>query len=397
VGADQKPRSAHQWVAKNARETIPDAHTPGKMHRPTMLTTDLALRFDPAFEKISRHFHDNPDAFAHAFAEAWYKLTHRDMGNHARLLGPDVPAEPRLWQDPLPPAQTAPLTEAEIATLKQAILGSGLSISRLVATAWASASTYRGSDKRGGANGARIRLAPQKDWAVNEPIELAKALATLEDVRSQFIASTGKSVSIADTIVLGGCAAIEAAARKADHGITVPFTPGRVDANADQTDADSFAPLEPSIDGFRNYAEEPAPRSLEAMLVDRAQLLTLSAPEMTVLVAGLRVLGANVGGSQHGVFTDRPETLSNDFLKNLLKSSTELTWEPTPDGSYVAKNRQSGDGRWTGTRVDLIFGANAQLRALAEAYATADAEQTFVEAFVKAWVKVMDLDRVAIG
>ncbi|PZU59576.1 MAG: catalase/peroxidase HPI [Sphingobium sp.] len=388
----KSPAGAHQWVAKDAAETVPDAHDPAKKHRPTMLTTDLALRFDPAYEAISRRFYEHPDAFAHAFAEAWYKLTHRDMGPHIRLLGPEVPAEPRIWQDPLPASGGTALDASDIASLKENILQSGLSISRLVTTAWASAATFRGSDKRGGANGARIRLAPQKDWAVNEPAELAKALAALETVQRDFNTG-GKSVSLADLIVLGGGAAIEAAARKAGHDVTVPFTPGRTDATQEQTDADSFQPLEPKTDGFRNYAGETSILSPEELLIDRAHLLTLTAPEMTVLVAGLRVLGANAGGSKHGVFTDRPETLSNDFLKNLLKTSTGMKWEAASDGTFVAHDRVSGTQAWTGTRVDLIFGSNSQLRALTEAYATDDSDRNFIDAFVDAWTKVMNLDR----
>ncbi|HLZ79256.1 MAG TPA: peroxidase family protein, partial [Sphingomonas sp.] len=372
-----------------------DAHDPSKKHRPTMLTTDLSLRFDPVYEKISRRFYEHPDELAHAFAEAWYKLTHRDMGSHVRLLGPEVPAEPRIWQDPVPAVDHPLIDEADIASLKAKILDSGLSIARLVATAWASASTFRGSDKRGGANGARIRLAPQKDWAVNEPAELAAALAKLEAVQKAFnTAQTGgKKVSLADLIVLGGCAAVEAAAKKAGHAVKVPFTPGRTDATPEQTDGHSFAPLEPKIDGFRNYAGEETAVSAEEMLVNRSNLLTLTAPEMTVLVAGLRVLGANVGGSKHGVFTDRPGMLSNDFLVNLLKTSTSMKWEAAPDGAFVASDRASGEKRWSGTRVDLIFGSNSQLRALAEAYAAADAGPAFVDAFVAAWNKVMNLDR----
>ncbi|WCT75066.1 catalase/peroxidase HPI [Sphingomonas naphthae] len=388
------PAGAHQWVAKDAAADLPDAHDPAKTHRPTMLTTDLALRFDPIYGPISRRFHEDHGAFAKAFAEAWYKLTHRDMGPHRLLLGKEVPAEPRIWQDPLPAATGAPLSDVDVADLKARILASGLSIGRLVATAWASASTFRGSDKRGGANGARIRLAPQRDWAVNEPAELAKALAVLEGIQRD-VAAGGKSVSLADLIVLGGSAAIEAAAKKAGHAIIVPFAPGRVDATAEDTDAESFEPLEPKTDGFRNYAGEPSVYSVEELLIDRAHLLTLTAPEMTVLVAGLRVLGANVGGVAHGVFTDRPETLSNDFLRNLLRTSTSMKWEASADadGVFVAKDRKTGAATFTGTRVDLIFGSNSQLRALAEAYATDDAESAFVAAFVNAWVKVMNLDR----
>jgi len=390
----KSPAGAHQWQAKNfdPADGVPDAFDAGKRHAPTMLTSDLALRMDPAYEKISRRFHENPDQFATAFAEAWYKLTHRDMGPHVRLLGPEVPAEPRLWQDPVPPADHPPIDGADIADLKARILASGLSISRLVATAWASAASFRGSDKRGGANGARIRLAPAKDWAVNEPAELAHALATLEGIRQAFNAG-GKKVSLADLIVLGGCAAVEQAAGKAGHDVTVPFTPGRTDATQDQTDVESYAVLEPKIDGFRNFASGDQTRSLEEMLVDRANLLTLTAPEMTVLVGGLRVLGANVGGSTHGVFTDRPGVLTNDFFVNLLSASVEMKWTAESGDVFVATDRATGQKKWTGTRVDLIFGSNSQLRALAEAYATDDAGRAFVDAFVAAWTKVMNLDR----
>jgi len=392
----KSPAGAHQWVAKDAGEVIPDAHDPSKKHRPTMLTTDLALRFDPAYEAISRKFYENPDVFAHAFAEAWYKLTHRDAGPHARLLGPEVPAEPRLWQDPVPAVDHALIDNADVAALKAEILGSGLSIARLVKTAWASAGTYRGTDRRGGANGARVRLAPQKDWAVNEPAELAKALGVLEGIQARFNAAQtgGKKVSLADLIVLGGTAAVEAAAKKAGHDLALSFTPGRTDASQEQTDAHSFEPLEPKTDGFRNYAGQAAGWSEEELLVDRAHLLTLTAPEMTVLVGGLRVLGANHGDSKHGVFTDRPETLTNDFFRNLLTTSFTAKWEAQGDGSFVAKDRKTGEAKWTGSRVDLIFGANSQLRALAEAYATDDAEAAFVTAFGKAWTKVMSADRV---
>ncbi|AGY58117.1 catalase/peroxidase HPI [Gloeobacter kilaueensis] len=394
----QSPAGAHQWTPKNpeAANTVPDAHEPSRRHAPMMLTTDLALRVDPAYEKISRRFYENPDELAHAFAEAWYKLTHRDMGPHTRLLGTEVPAEPRIWQDPLPAVDHPLIDEADIAQLKAKILASGLSIGRLVTTAWASASTFRGTDKRGGANGARIRLAPQKDWAVNEPTELAAALAKLEAIQQEFNAaqSGGKQVSLADLIVLGGGAAIEAAAKKAGYDVTVPFTPGRTDASQEQTDAASFAPLEPKIDGFRNYAGEKSAYSTEEVLVDRSHLLTLSAPEMTVLVGGLRVLGANYGGSELGVFTDRPETLTNDFFVNLLKTSMSMKWQASPNADYfMASDRATGEKKWIGTRVDLIFGSNSQLRALSEAYATADAGRAFVDAFVAAWTKVMNLDR----
>ncbi|BAC90712.1 catalase/peroxidase HPI [Gloeobacter violaceus] len=394
----KSPAGAHQWTPKNpeAASTVPDAHDPHKRHAPMMATTDLAMRADPAYEKISRRFYDNPDQLAHAFAEAWYKLTHRDMGPYARLLGPEVPSEPRIWQDPVPASDHPLIDDADIAELKAQILAAGLSIARLVTTAWASASTFRGTDKRGGANGARIRLVPQKDWAVNEPTELATALAKLEAIQQDFNAGQtgGKQVSLADLIVLGGCAAVEQAAKKAGHDITVPFTPGRTDASPDQTDVESFAPLEPKIDGFRNYVGEKSVYSAEEMLVDRAHLLTLSAPEMTVLVGGLRVLGANYGGSKLGVFTERPETLTNDFFVNLLKTSTSMKWEASPDADvFEASDRATGEKKWAGTRVDLIFGSNSQLRALSEAYATADAQQTFVDAFVAAWTKVMNLDR----
>ncbi len=390
----KSPAGAQQWTPKNGggAGTVPDAHDPAKRHAPSMLTTDLSLRFDPAYEKISRRFHENPDQFATAFAEAWYKLTHRDSGPHSCLLGPDVPAEPRIWQDPLPAATGAPIDAADIAGLKAKILASGLSIGRLVATAWASASTFRGSDKRGGANGARIRLAPQKDWAVNEPAELATALAKLGEIQAAFNAGP-KRVSLADLIVLGGCAAVEAAAKKAGHDVQVPFTPGRTDATQEQTDIESFAVLEPKVDGFRNFMPGTHPRSAEELLVDRANLLKLTAPEMTVLVAGLRVLGANVGNSPLGVFTDRPGVLTNDFLRNLLATSTAMKWSAAAEGVFEASDRAGGPAKWSASRVDLIFGANSQLRALAEAYATDDAGRAFVDAFVAAWTKVMNLDR----
>ena len=383
----KSPAGAHQWVAKDAPEVIPDAHVPGKKHRPTMLTTDLSLRFDPEYAKISRRFHENPDQFAKAFAEAWYKLTHRDMGPLTRLLGKDAPAEPRLWQDPVP-AGPVP-DEAAIATLKARIVDSGLTVAQMVKTAWASASTYRSTDKRGGANGARIRLAPQKDWAVNEPAELAQVLAVYEGIRRD----AGIAVSLADLIVLGGGVAIEQAAKAAGHEVTVPFTPGRGDATEAQTDAASFEPLNPVIDGFRNYAGAETPWSAEEMLVDRAHILGLTAPEMTVLVGGLRVLGANHGGSALGVFTDRPGVLTNDFFRNLLATSFTMKWHANGDGTFTARDRATGAEMWRGSRVDLVFGSNSQLRALAEAYATDDAANHFVAAFVKAWVKVMEADR----
>jgi catalase-peroxidase len=393
----KSPAGAWQWTPKDASAagTVPDAHDPSKRHAPIMLTTDLALRMDPIYEPISRRFYENPGLLAEAFAEAWYKLTHRDMGPHARFLGPEVPVEPRIWQDPVPAVDHALIDEADIAALKAKILASGLSISRLVATAWASASTFRGSDKRGGANGARIRLAPQKDWAINEPKQLAVALAKLEKIQAAFNKSQfgSKRVSLADVIVLGGCAAVEQAAMKAGYTVQVPFTPGRTDASQEQTDVDSFAVLEPKVDGFRDYMSGEHRRSAEELLVDRAQLLTLTAPEMTVLIGGLRVLGANFGGSERGVFTSRPETLTNDFFVNLLKTSTSMMWEATSDGAFVARDRATGEKKWAGTRVDLIFGSNSQLRALAEAYATDDAERAFVDAFVAAWNKVMNLDR----
>lgn len=393
------PAGAHQWKPKGgaAADTVPDAHDPTKRHAPTMLTTDLALRFDPNYEKISRRFHENPDAFATAFAEAWYKLTHRDSGPHELLLGPEVPAQPRLWQDPVPAVDHPLIDAADIAALKAQILGSGLSTGRLVATAWASASTFRGSDKRGGANGGRIRLAPAKDWAVNEPAELADVLAKLEAIQAAFNASAsgGKKVSIADLIVLGGSAAVEQAAKAAGHDVQVPFTPGRADASQEDTDPSSYAVLEPKVDGFRNFISGDQTRSPEEMLVDRSQLLSLSAPEMTVLVGGLRVLGANVGGSKHGVFTDRPGVLTNDFFVNLLNSSMGMKWAAADESEDVfeASDRATGAKTWTGTRVDLIFGSNSQLRAMAEAYATDDAKEKFVHAFVAAWTKVMNLDR----
>jgi catalase-peroxidase len=393
----KSPAGAYQWKPKDAAAagTVPDAHDKSKRHAPMMLTTDLALRMDPIYKPISRRFYENPDQLASAFAEAWYKLTHRDMGPHARFLGAEVPAEPRLWQDPVPAVDHALIDEADIDTLKAKILASGLSISRLVSTAWASAATFRGSDKRGGANGARIRLAPQKNWAINEPAQLAVALAKLEKIHQEFNASqsAGKKVSLADLIVLGGCAAVEQAAKKAGHNVQVTFAPGRTDASQEQTDVDSFAVLEPKVDGFRNYMSGEHNRSAEEMLVDRAQLLTLTAPEMTVLIGGLRVLGANFGGSELGVFTSRPETLTNDFFVNLLKTSTSMKWEAASDGVFVARDRAIGEKKWAGTRVDLIFGSNSQLRALAEAYATNDASGAFVDAFVAAWSKVMHADR----
>jgi catalase-peroxidase len=381
----KSPAGAKQWQAKNAPEIIPDAHIPGKKHKPTMLTTDLTLRFDPAFEKISRRFLDNPQAFAEAFARAWYKLTHRDMGPRARYLGPEVPKEELIWQDPLPKATLPAPSAADIANVKSKIAASGLTVAQLVSTAWASASTFRGGDKRGGANGARIRLAPQKGWEANTPGELSKVLAKLEEVQK----SSGK-LSLADVIVLAGGVGVEQAAKAAGVGIEVPFAPGRVDATQEQTDVESFGVLEPVADGFRNFFKGPAGVPGEHLLVDKAQLLTLTAPEMTVLVGGLRVLGANSGGSKHGVLTDRPGVLSTDFFVNLLDMGTE--WKPA-GGDYEGKDRKTDKTRWTATRVDLSFGSNSVLRALAEVYASADAKEKFVKDFVAAWTKVMNLDR----
>src|SRR5579859_2683462 len=389
----KSPAGAKQWKAKTAEATIPDAFDPAKKHVPTMLTTDLSLRFDPAYEKISRRFYEHPEQLADAFARAWFKLTHRDMGPIARYLGPLVPKETLIWQDPIP-AVDHPLVDAQdITALKAKILGSGLSVSELVSTAWASASTFRGSDKRGGANGARIRLAPQKDWEVNQPAGLAKVLQKLKAIQKDFDSSQpgGKKVSLADLIVLGGCAAVEAAAKKAGHDVKIPFSPGRTDASQKQTDVDSFAVLEPKADGFRNYlrnGQGPA----EELLVDRAQLLTLTAPEMTVLVGGMRALNANFGQSKHGIFTHRPGTLTNDFFVNLLDMGTK--WEASStEGVFEGRDRATGEIKWTGTRVDLVFGSNSQLRAIAEVYACDDSKKVFVKDFVAAWNKVMNLDR----
>jgi catalase-peroxidase len=396
----KSPAGAHQWTPKNGAGAgkMPDAHDPSKRHAPSMLTTDLSLRLDPAYEKISRRFYEHPDQFADAFARAWFKLTHRDMGPIVRYLGPLVPKETLSWQDPIPAVNHPLIGEQEIAGLKVKILASGLSISQLVSTAWASASTFRGSDKRGGANGARIRLAPQKDWAVNQPAQLAKVLQTLEGIQKEFnaSASNGKKVSLADLIVLGGCAAIEKAAKAGGHDVKVPFTPGRMDASQEQTDADSFAPLEPAADGFRNYVNGKQRVSEAELLVDRAQLLSLTAPEMTVLVGGLRVLGANVGTTKHGVFTKRPETLTNDFFVNVLDMGT--VWQPSNASSsseavYEGRDRKTNEVKWTGTRVDLIFGSHSQLRAFAEVYASADSKEKFVKDFAAAWTKVMNHDR----
>ncbi|MGP8120069.1 MAG: catalase/peroxidase HPI [Xanthobacteraceae bacterium] len=392
----KSPAGAHQWTPKHGAGagTVPDAHDKSKRHAPSMLTTDLALRFDPAYEKISRRFHENPDQFADAFARAWYKLTHRDMGPRARYLGPEVPAEELLWQDPIPAADHKPIDAQDIAALKGKILGSGLSVSQLVATAWASAATFRGSDKRGGANGARIRLAPQKDWEVNQPAQLSTVLSKLEAIQKEFNAqSGGKKVSLADLIVLGGGAAVELAANKAGHKVEVPFTPGRTDASQAQTDVESFAVLEPAADGFRNYLKAKYAVSPEELLVDKAQLLTLTAPEMTVLIGGLRVLGANAGKSPHGVFTKHPETLSNDFFVNLLDMGTAWKATSAAEETFEGRDRSTGELKWTGSRVDLVFGSNSQLRAIAEVYGCEDSRTRFVHDFVAAWTKVMNLDR----
>jgi catalase-peroxidase len=391
----KSPAGAHQWVAKGASATIPHAHDPSKKVVPTMLTTDLSLRFDPVYEKISRRFYENPDQLADAFARAWFKLTHRDMGPRTRYLGPEVPAEELIWQDPIPAVNHTLIDARDIRSLRGRILASGLSVCQLVSTAWASASTFRGSDKRGGANGARIRLAPQKDWDVNQPARLARVLKTLEGIQKEFnrAASGGKKVSLADLIVLAGCAGVEQAAKNAGHQVTVPFTPGRMDASQEQTDVTSFAVLEPVADGFRNYQKTRYAVSAEELLVDKAQLLTLTAPEMTVLVGGMRVLNTNFGQTQHGVFTRRPEALTNDFFVNLLDMGTE--WKAVSDARDVfeGRDRKTGEVKWTGTRVDLIFGSNSQLRALAEVYGSADAQEKFVQDFVAAWTKVMNLDR----
>jgi catalase-peroxidase len=393
----KSPAGAHQWRPKNGAGagTVPDAHDPSKRHAPTMLTTDLALRFDPAYEKISRRFLENPLEFADAFARAWFKLTHRDMGPKVRYLGPLVPKETLIWQDPIPAVDHPLVDDEDIEALKRAILKSGLSIAELVLTAWASASTFRGSDKRGGANGARIRLAPQRYWAVNQPAQLVKVLTALEAIQMQFNSSQtgGKKVSLADLIVLGGCAAIEKAARDGGHALRVPFTPGRMDASQEQTDVGSFAPLEPVADGFRNYLSGKQRLSPEELLVDKAQLLRLTAPEMTVLVGGMRVLGANFGSSKHGVFTAKPGTLTNDFFVNLLDMGTE--WQPLAgeEGVYEGRDRKTNKVKWTGTRVDLIFGSHSELRALSEVYASSDAKEKFARDFIAAWTKVMNLDR----
>ncbi|MFZ0310932.1 MAG: catalase/peroxidase HPI [Candidatus Sulfotelmatobacter sp.] len=409
----KSPAGAHQWTPKNhaGAGTVPDAHDPSKRHAPSMLTTDLSLRFDPAYEKISRRFYEHPDQFADAFARAWFKLTHRDMGPIARYLGPLVPKEVLVWQDPVPAVDHKLIGEKDIAALKAKILASGLSISQLVTTAWASAASFRGSDKRGGANGARIRLAPQKDWEVNQPAALAKVLKKLEAIQKEFNGSQskgnkpngnkgqnkGKQVSLADLIVLGGCAAVEEAAKKAGHKVKIPFSPGRTDASQKQTDVHSFAVMEPVADGFRNYLRSGQVLSAEELLLDRAQLLTLTAPEMTVLVGGMRALNANFGQTKHGVFTNRPETLTNDFFVNLLNMNTK--WEPSPtsEGVYEGRDRATGKLKWTGTRVDLVFGSNSQLRALAEVYASDDSKEAFVKEFAAAWSKVMNLDRYGLA
>jgi len=393
----KSPAGAHQWLAKDVAEEdmVVDAHDPSKKHRPMMTTADLSLRFDPIYEPIARAYLQNPEKFADAFARAWFKLTHRDMGPRSRYLGPEVPAEELIWQDPVPAVDHELIGAQDIAGLKGKILASGLSISELVSTAWASASTFRGSDKRGGANGARIRLAPQKDWEVNQPAQLKKALQTLERIQKEFNSaqSGGKRVSLADVIVLGGCAGVEQSTKNAGHDVAVPFTPGRTDASQEQTDVESFAVLEPAADGFKNYLKSKYAVSSEELLVDRAQLLTLTAPEMTVLVGGMRVLNANFEKSQHGVFTKRPETLTNDFFVNLLDMKT--TWKETAkdDGVFEGRDRVTGELKWTGTRVDLIFGSNSQLRALAEVYACEDSQEKFLHDFVAAWNKVMNLDR----
>jgi catalase-peroxidase len=398
---EKSPAGAQQWRPKNGvgANTVPDAHDKSKRHSPKMLTTDLSLRFDPAYEKISRRFMENPDEFADAFARAWFKLTHRDMGPRSRYLGPEVPAEELIWQDPIPAVDHVLIDDKDIAALKATILTSGLSVSQLVCTAWASASTFRGSDKRGGANGARIRLVPQKDWAVNNPAQLTKVLEKLQAIQNEFnsVQSTGKKISLADLIVLAGCAGVEKAAKDAGFVITVPFTPGRMDASQEQTDIESFAVLEPAADGFRNYLKTKYTISTEELLIDKAQLLTLSAPEMTVLVGGMRVLNTNFDKSEYGVFTNRPQILTNDFFVNLLDMST--IWMPTSETkeTFYGRDRKTGALKWTGTRVDLIFGSNSELRALAEVYGSADAQEKFVKDFVAAWNKVMNLDRFELN
>jgi catalase-peroxidase len=393
----KSPAGATQWTPTDASAagTVPDAHDPSKTHAPTMLTTDLALKVDPIYAPISKRFHESSEEFADAFAKAWYKLTHRDMGPRTRSLGPLVPAEPQLWQDPVPDVTHELIGEQDIAALKRKILESGLSIPQLVSTAWASAATFRGTDKRGGANGARIRLEPQKNWEVNQPAELGKVLQTLEEIQKEFNSSQSdaKGISLADAIVLGGCAAVEAAAKNAGHDVQVPFSPGRTDASQEQTDVDSFAVLEPTADGFRNYLGSGQRRSAEELLVDRAHMLTLTAPEMTVLVGGMRVLDTNVGPSELGAFTKRPETLTPDFFVNLLDMNTEWQASSTSENVFEGRDRATGEPKWTGTAVDLVFGSNSQLRAIAEVYACDDSQQAFVSDFVAAWDKVMNLDR----
>jgi len=393
----KSPAGANQWLAKDVddEDMVVDAFDPSKRHRPMMTTADLSMRFDPIYEPIARHYLENPDEFADAFARAWFKLTHRDMGPRSRYLGPEVPKEELIWQDPVPAVDHELINAQDVANLRSKILASGLSVPELVSTAWASASTFRGSDKRGGANGARIRLAPQKDWEVNQPVHLKKVLQTLEGIQKEFNSaqSGGKKVSLADLIVLGGCAGVEKAAKNAGHAITVPFTPGRTDASQEQTDVEAFAVLEPSADGFRNYQKAQYAVSAEELLVDRAQLLTLTAPEMTVLVGGMRVMDANYGGSQHGVFTERPGTLTNDFFVNLIDMNTEWKATSGDDDLFEGRDRATGKLKWTGTRVDLIFGSNSQLRALAEVYAQDDSQKKFVNDFVAAWNKVMNADR----
>jgi len=393
----KSPSGKWQWAPEGASAagTVPDAHDPSKQHAPMMFTTDLSLKLDPIYAPISRRFHENPQEFADAFAKAWFKLTHRDMGPRTRYLGPLVPAEPQLWEDPVPEVDHGLIGEQDIAALKAEILTSGLSVSQLVATAWASAATFRGTDKRGGANGARIRLAPQKDWEVNNPAELGKVLQTLEGIQTAFNGSLagGKKVSLADVIVLGGCAAVEQAAKNAGHDVQVPFSSGRTDALQEQTDVDSFAVLEPTADGFRNYLGSGHARSAEELLMDRAHMLTLTAPEMTVLVGGMRVLNANVGRSELGVFTERPETLTNDFFVNLLDMNTKWAVSSECEHTFEGCDRGTGERKWIGTRVDLILGSNSQLRAIAEVYACEDSQEAFVRDFVAAWGKVMDLDR----
>ncbi len=390
----KSPAGAHQWVAKDGAEIIPDAFDSSKKHRPTMLTTDLSLRLDPVYEKISRHFYENPDAFADAFSRAWFKLTHRDMGPRARYLGPDVPQEELIWQDPIPEVNHELVNDSDVEFLKAKVLNSGLSISELVSTAWASASTFRGSDKRGGANGARIRLEPQKNWEVNNPAQLQKVLGVLEGIQNEFNAQNGsKKISLADVIVLAGNAAVESAAKNAGHEVKVPFAPGRMDASQEQTDIESMGYLEPVADGFRNYLKRKFTVSTESLLIDKAQLLTLTAPELTVLVGGMRALDANFDGSKHGVFTNRPGALTNDFFVNLLDMGTQ--WKAMSDDKevYIGTDRKTGQPKWTATRADLVFGSNSELRAVAEVYGSADAQGKFINDFVAAWTKVMNLDR----